>query len=179
MELRQAELEDLAGCAALSSAVESTHVWQLTLTRDLTATLATSEWAMALRCLRLPRKVTVSLPNDSLDALWGRAQAVFVAAQDEEVGGFIVLTAADERSAVTVARLVVAPPLRRRGTGSALVRLAAQWASGEGLTSLLGHCSARNHPAVAFYTHSGFTFCGYNEAYYPRDEVALFWQRNI
>jgi GNAT superfamily N-acetyltransferase len=179
MELRQAELEDLAGCAALPSAVASSHVWQLTLTRDPTATLATSEWTMVLRCLRLPRAVTVSLPGEPLDALWKRAIAVFVAAEAEQVGGFIVLTAADERPAALIARLVVAPPLRRRGTGSALLRVAAQWASGEGLTGLRGHCSARNHPAVAFYTRSGFNFCGYDEAYYPRDEVALFWQRNI
>lgn len=179
MELRQAELEDLPGCAALSSAVSSSHVWQLTLTRDPTATLATSEWTVALRCLRLPRTVTISLPGEPLDALWARAAAVFVAAHDQQIGGFIVLTAADERPAAVIARLVVAPPLRRRGIGSALVRVAAQWASGEGLSSLHGHCSARNHPAVAFYTRSGFNFSGYDEAYYPRNEIALFWQRNV
>lgn len=179
MELRPAELEDLPGCVVIPATVASNHVWQLTLTRDPTATLATSEFTMALRCLRLPRSVTVSVPGDPLDAVWERAIAVFVAAEDDAIGGFIVLTAADERPAAMIARLVVAPPLRRRGTGSALLRVAAQWASSEGLGTLIGHCSARNHPAVAFYTRSGFNFSGYNEAYYPRNEIALYWQRNV
>ncbi len=179
MELRPAELEDLPGCAAIPASIASNHVWQLTLNRDPTATLATSEFSMGLRCLRLPRSVTVTIPGDTLDAVWERAIAVFVAAQETTIGGFIVMTAADERPAAMIARLVVAPHLRRRGTGTALLRVAAQWASSEGMTNLVGQCSARNHPAVAFYTRSGFNFCGYNEAYYPRNEVALFWQRNI
>lgn len=179
MELRPAELEDLPGCAAIPATIASNHVWQLTLTRDPTATLATSEFAIALRCLRLPRSVTVGVPGEPLDAVWKRATAVFVAAQDSSIGGFVVLTAADERPTAMISRLVVAPALRRRGTASALLRVAAQWASSEGLTGLLGHCSARNHPAVAFYTRSGFNFSGYNEAYYPRNEIALFWQRNV
>jgi ribosomal protein S18 acetylase RimI-like enzyme len=60
-----------------------------------------------------------------------------------------------------------------------LLRTAAAWAKAEGLTGLIAHCAARNHPAVAFFTHAGFTFSGYSEAYYPRGEVALFWQHGL
>jgi ribosomal protein S18 acetylase RimI-like enzyme len=179
MELRPAELVDLKGCAALSGAVSSTHVWQLTLGRDPAASLATSEFSMALRCLRLPRQVIVEPPGEPLNTIWSRAVAAFVACDAAAVGGYIVLTPAEERPVATIARLVVAPELRRHGIGTALLRLAARWAVSEGLAGLSAHCSARNHPAVAFLTRSGFTFSGYSEAYYARGEVALFWQRSV
>ena len=179
MELRPAEFEDLQACAAIPTAVSSSHVWQLTLSRDPSASLATSEFGMTLRCLRLPRPVVVEPPGAPLETVWERAAAVFVAEDEALLSGFIVLAAAEERLAATIARLVVAPDLRRCGCGTELVRTAARWAAAEGLAGLTAHCSARNHPAVAFYTRSGFTFMGYSEAYYPRGEVALFWQRSV
>lgn len=105
MELRPAELEDLIACAQLPSTVASGHVWQLTLARDPAATLAMSEYTMALRCLRLPRPVTIGIPGEPLDAIWKRATAVFVAAQNESIAGFIVLTPAEERSAAMLSFL--------------------------------------------------------------------------
>ncbi|HZG66609.1 MAG TPA: GNAT family N-acetyltransferase [Herpetosiphonaceae bacterium] len=179
MELRPAELDDLDACTTIACAVSSHHVWQLTLARDPAAALATSEYTMTLRCLRLPRQVVVELPGEPLEAVWDRAIAAFVACDDADIGGYVLLTPAEERPAATVARLVVVPELRRRGVGTALMRLAAGWAASEGLTGLNAHCSTRNHPAVAFFTRSGFTFTGYSESYYPRDEVALFWQRGV
>lgn len=179
MELRPAELTDLADCVAMPRAVSSNYVWQLTIGRDPAASLATSGYSMALHCLRLPRQVVVEPPGEALDGVWASAIAAFVASDDTGLGGYIVLTPAEERSAATVARLVVATQLRRRGIGSGLLRMAASWAASEGLNGINAHCSARNHPAVAFYTRSGFTFSGYSEAYYPRGEVALFWQRGL
>jgi GNAT superfamily N-acetyltransferase len=179
MELRHAELEDLPACAALPSAVQSSHVWQLSLTRDPVASLATSEYDIALRCLRLPRPVQVDFPVRELSKVWDEAKAVFVAIEEDVLGGFIVLTAAGEAPVAMISRLVIATDLRRHGIGTALVRTAARWAAAERLTGLSAHCSARNHPAVAFFTHLGFAFAGYNEAFYPRSEIALFWQRRI
>jgi GNAT superfamily N-acetyltransferase len=179
MDLRPAEFEDLQGCAAMSRAVSSGYVWQLTLARDPAAALAASELNIMLRCLRLPRQVVVEPPGEPLDVIWHRATAVFVAEDDAMLHGFIALTAVDERPAAHIARIVVIPGARQRGTGTALLRTAADWAQDEGLAGLTAHCSARNHPAVAFFTHAGFTFSGYSEAYYPRGEVALFWQRGL
>jgi ribosomal protein S18 acetylase RimI-like enzyme len=85
----------------------------------------------------------------------------------------------EERPAANISRLAVAPALRRRGVGSALMSAAARWAAAEGLNGLAAHCPARSFPAVAFYTRCGFTFAGYSEAYYPRSEIALLWYRAI
>jgi GNAT superfamily N-acetyltransferase len=163
----------------MPKAVSSGYVWQLTLARDPAAALAASEFNIMLRCLRLPRQVVVEPPGEPLDVIWHRAMAVFVAEDESVLHGFIALTAADERRAARIARIVVVPGARQRGTGTALLRTAAAWAKAEGLTGLIAHCAARNHPAVAFFTHAGFTFSGYSEAYYPRGEVALFWQHGL
>lgn len=179
MDLRPAELSDLDACMAMPQSVSSSYVWQLNLGHDPTVSPVTGGYAMTLSCLRLPRQVVVDPPGEPLGGLWMRAIAAFVACDGTELGGYIVLTPADERPAATVARLVVGIEQRRRGVGTALVRLAARWAASEGLTGLNAHCSARNHPAVAFFSRSGFTFSGYSEAYYPRGEVALFWQRGF
>ena len=177
MELRPAELEDLPVCAGIAGAIASRHVWQLSVSRDPAAALATSEFSITLRCLRLPREVTVIPAGEPLERIWQRAAAVFVAAAADTLAGFVVLTLADEQPAAMVSRLIVAPTFRRRGVGAALLHTAARWAASEGLASLLAHCSTRNHPAVAFLTRSGFTFAGFNEAYYPNGEIALFWHR--
>lgn len=179
MELRPAELDDLPGCAAVPTVVHSNYVWQLALNRDPTASLTTAEFGIALRCVRLPRQVAVEPPGESLELIWDRASAVFIAGDGETLAGFVALTAAEERPAAHVARIVVIPEARQQGIGTALLRTAAAWAIAEGLSGLTAHCSARNHPAVAFFTHAGFTFAGYSEGYYPRAEVALFWQRSI
>ena len=179
MELRLAELEDLRVCANLSSGVSSSYVWQLAMSHDAGAVLADGEFTISLRCLRLPRPVDVKLAGEPLETLWDRAEAVFVAADEDLIGGFVALTVAEERPAANVARLIVAPEYRRRGIGTSLIDLAGRWAVAEGFSALTAHCSARNHPAVAFYMRRGITFAGYSEGFYPRGEVALFWQRGL
>lgn len=179
MELRPAELEDLRACTALPKSVASSYIWQLTIDRDPATFTAVNQFAIALRRLRLPRQVTVEPPGEPLEAVWERAVAVFVAEVETGMAGFVALTRADERPAAQLARLVVMPEARRQGVATGLLQVALRWARTEGLTGLTAHCSARNDPAVAFYTRTGFTFAGYSEAYYPRGEVALFWQRSI
>lgn len=179
MELRPAELEDLESCALLSATVQSGYVWQLSLTREPAVPAMASEFSMSLRCLRLPRPVRIMPAGAALDDIWKRADAAFVADDNGAVSGFIILTYAEERSAANIARIVVAPAARRSGIGTGLLRTAGRWATGEGLECLIAHCAARNHPGVAFYLNSGFTFAGYSESYYPRGDVALLWQRSL
>lgn len=178
MELRLADEQDWAGCAALPTSVQSTHVWQLSVVRDATQPLTSAEINVALRSLRLPRPVTVQPAGPSLETLWPAAAAILVAERDDQIAGYIVLTALPERPALAVSRFVVAPTVRERGLASLLLRSAVRLASYQQYTALVANCSARNHPAVVCLTRNGFTFAGYSEAMYPRGEVALLWQRS-
>jgi GNAT superfamily N-acetyltransferase len=179
MELRPAELEDLRVCGSIPMRVASSHAWQLLADPDSPASPAAGELHVTLRRHRLPRPVAVDPPGAPLEVVWDQAAMVFVAAEEDEILGFVALDTTRERPAARIARVVVAPAVRRQGIGTALVHTATRWATTEGLVALAAHCSARNDPAVAFYLRCGFSFAGYSESYYGRNEVALFWQRAV
>jgi GNAT superfamily N-acetyltransferase len=116
---------------------------------------------------------------EPIEQLWSRAAEVLVAEDDQGIVGYVALTISESAPVATVARLVVAPQARRSGIGGALLKTAVQWSRMVGLEMLVGHCAARNHPAAHFYMRWGFRFAGYSEAFYPRGEVALFFQRPV
>jgi GNAT superfamily N-acetyltransferase len=180
MDIRLAEPEDFAACAAISPAVQSGHVWQLRLAYDPTAQQPVDELGAMLQLSRLPRPIVLQPSSvESLEALWSRAADVLVAEDEGGISGYIVLTIEPHNPSATIARLVVTPLLRRAGIGGQLVQVARQWGRAAGVDRLLAHCSARNHPAASFYMRYGFRFAGYSEAFYARNEVALFWQRPV
>lgn len=181
MDIRQASsADDLAQCAALNANVQSTHVWQLRLAYDSVATQPVDEFGGTLHCTRLPRPIILTPASaEPLDRLWERAAEVLVAEDEQGLAGYIVLIINERAAAVTVERLVVAPLLRRGGIGGQLIRAAGQWSSEVGFDALTSHCAARNHPTVSFYQRHGFRFAGYSEAFYPRGEVALFWNKAL
>jgi len=174
MDVRQANQADFEACLALPPTVQTTHVWQLRLAYDPISVQPTEELGGTLHCTRLPRPIVLKPASvEPLDVLWARAAEVLVVEDDHGVGGYVALTV--DEGATTIGRLVVAPTLRRGGVGGALLRAAQQWSSAMGLERLVGHCSARNHPAVNFYLRWGLRFAGYSEAFYPYGEVALFF----
>jgi GNAT superfamily N-acetyltransferase len=180
MDVREAEPADLAYCAALSASVQSTHVWQLRLGYDPILAQPSEELGAMLHCTRLPRPIMVQpASSEPIAQLWTRAAEVLVAEDVDDIVGYVVLTINEAAPIATIARLVVAPQMRRRGIGGGLLRAAAQWSRAVGLETILGHCAARNHPAAHFYMRWGLRFAGYSEAFYPRGEVALFFQKPV
>lgn len=180
MDIRQADSTDLQLCAAVSPASQSTHVWQLRLAYDPVAGQSSEELGATLHRTRLPRQIVINTASaEPLQALWSRAADVLVAADEEQIGGYLVLTFEHSAPIVTVARLVVAPAFRRTGVGGKLIRSAMQWSRAMGFDMLAGHCATRNDPAANFYMRHGFKFAGYSEVFYPRGEIALLWQRAV
>jgi GNAT superfamily N-acetyltransferase len=180
MDIRQAEPADLSYCAALPASVQSTHVWQLRLGYDPTVSQTSTELGGMLHCTRLPRPITVQPASaEPIDQLWTRAAEVLIAEDQGELVGYIVLSVSPTAATTIIERLVVAPGLRRHGVGGALLNTAVRWSDAVRLEALTGHCSVRNHPAASFYMRSGLRFAGYSEAFYPRGEIALFFQRPV
>ena len=75
--------------------------------------------------------------------------------------------------------LAIDPAYRRRGIAGRLLAEARRWAAGYGATQLLADVPARNYPALRFLQKSGFTFCGYNDRCYAKNEVALFFAAQL
>jgi [ribosomal protein S18]-alanine N-acetyltransferase len=87
-----------------------------------------------------------------------------------ESGLVLARLAADRAEILTLA---VAPPARRRGIGTALLRGAAAEAAARGGTRLFLEVSARNTAARALYEGAGFRQVGRRRSYYTDGSDAL------
>jgi [ribosomal protein S18]-alanine N-acetyltransferase len=94
----------------------------------------------------------------------------WVARDDEVVGYFLALHAADEMHVLNVATL---PSHRRQGIGRLLVDAALAYARASGVRLLVLEVRASNGDAIRLYRRVGFAAMGYRRRYYPDDEDAL------
>ena len=64
---------------------------------------------------------------------------------------------------------------RRCGVGTVLLAAAAHWARENHFARLVIETQSKNYPAICFALKNGLVFCGYNDRYYPHQDVALFF----
>lgn len=91
--------------------------------------------------------------------------------------GFILTrVAGDEAEVLTIA---VAPSVRRRGTGSALLGEAMRDAAMQGASSMFLEVAVSNTAANALYAKFGFRKVGTRKAYYAPSEDALILRAEL
>lgn len=131
--------------------------------------------------VRLPRSVTVTYPRDPLALAeeWMKRGVLLVAEKGGKVVGYV---SAEEDRVSGIARmtdLVVAPEARRQGVASALLSTIQAWALERGVGRILIEMQSKNYPCIRLAQKFGYEFCGYNDKYYPTQDVALFFGRAI
>ncbi len=171
MEIRPAEPKDLEDCSTLDHSCLTDRVWQME-TRNLNGARTIS-----FRTVRLPRNMKVNYPRqgEALLTGWWQRDGFLVAEREGSVCGYVGLAAQPEHQLVWVGDLVVDRPLRRQGIGSALLRAASRWARTRDLARLMIELQTKNYPAIAFCRSHGLTFAGYNDRYWPSQDIALFF----
>lgn len=171
IEVHPAEPRDLETCGALDHAYVTDRVWQMD-TREENGTLT-----VGFRTVRLPRQIHVDYPRQGEDLLagWWRRDGFLVAEEDGQIQGYVALTMQPEHRVAWVGDLVVDRGQRRRGIGTALLKAAAQWGNERQLMRLTLEVQTKNYPAIAFCRSRGLTFSGYNDHYWPSQDVALFF----
>lgn len=171
IQIRPAVSTDLPRLMGMDHSVVSEYVWQLDLRRE------SGQVSVALREVRLPRPVSVPYPRNpfALADEWTRKSAVLVAAASDLMGYVCLM----EHGAGTIwaTDLAVAPERRRRGVGYLLLQSAQDWARQRGSAMFLFESPAKNQPAIRLAQKAGLEFCGYNDHYYPSQDVALFFGR--
>jgi ribosomal-protein-alanine N-acetyltransferase len=174
LQIRPAVAADLPRLMGLDHSVTSEYVWQLELRRDAGQLTAT------FRDVRLPRPISLAYPKDpfSLADEWTQKVQVFVAVNLNEPVGYLCL-AGNSSSAVWVTDLVVNAEWRRRGVASALLNAVQEWGPARGYKKLFLEMQSKNHPAIRLAQKHGYEFCGYNDHYYPSQDVALFFVRAL
>jgi ribosomal protein S18 acetylase RimI-like enzyme len=174
-EIRPANSNDFPRLMAMDHSCSSDYVWQLELRSDPKRVTAD------FHEVRLPRSVTVAYPRNpsTLADEWAKRDVLLVVVQGENPVGY--LGAVEERSSgiARVMDLVVATETRRRGAASALLLAIQAWAGERGVRRIVLETQSKNYPCIRLAQKFGYEFCGYNDQYYPTQDVALFFGRAL
>ena len=175
MRILRADRADVKSCAALDHFYTTSHAWQFG-EREEGGTLS-----FALSPVRLPRRAHIAYPKplDHLAADWERSPCFLVAREGGEIWGYIDLRVQRWQRAGWIEHLVVARQRRRQGIGSALLERATRWAVAHRLRQLMADVPTNNHAAICFLQSHHFIFCGFHERYYAKQDIALFFSRDL
>ena len=174
-EIRPAMATDIPRLMALDHSSVSDYVWQLELRREPAQVMA------SFREVRLPRTVDVQYPRNpsALGDEWTRRDAVLVAIQENALVGYVCVVEEHASAVAWMTDLVAAPEWRRKGVASALLTAAQDWALERGVRRLILETTSKNQAGIHLAQKFGYEFCGYNDQYYPTQDVALFFGRAL
>ncbi len=172
MQIRPAGPQDVEACITLDHSYTTDHVWQMDARGEANGLTIT------FRLAHLPRETKVSYPlqGDGLLAGWRRRDEMLVAEeQNGAIRGYVTLTAYTEHHTAWIGDLVVDRAHRQHGIGTLLLKAAAQWGHSQALGRLVLEVQTKNYPAIRFCQSRGLTLCGYNDHYWPGQDIALFF----
>src|SRR5215207_9955372 len=174
-EIRPAITNDLPRLMAMDHSCFSDYVWQLELRRDAGQVTST------FREVRLPRSVAVAYPRNpfSLADKWTSRDGMLVALHEGDPAGYLCAVEEHASAVAWVTDLVIIPERRRQGAASALLTAAQAWALERGVRRLILEMQSKNQPCIRLAQKFGYEFCGYNDQYYPTQDVALFFGRAL
>jgi GNAT superfamily N-acetyltransferase len=174
-EIRPGTVNDVPRLTVLDHSSLSDYVWQLELRREA------GQASANFREVRLPRSIEVKYPRSpaSLSEVWTSRDLVLVALQDGSPIGYLCAMQQPASDVAWVTDIVVAPHQRRKGAGSALLTDTQAWALERGLHRLMLEMQSKNQACIRLAQKFGYDFCGYNDQYYPTQDVALFFGRAI
>jgi ribosomal protein S18 acetylase RimI-like enzyme len=174
-EIRPASAHDIPALMAMDHSCSSDYVWQLEVRSEQKRVSAN------FHEVRLPRAIRVEYPRDPLSLLdeWTRRDVFLVAGQQETLLGYIGAMLEPASALVRVTDLVVRASSRRQGVASALLTAVQVWALERGVRRILLETQAKNHACIRLAQKFGYEFCGYNDRYYPTQDVALFFGRAL
>jgi ribosomal protein S18 acetylase RimI-like enzyme len=88
-------------------------------------------------------------------AQWGDRGGIFYAMERDHVVGFASLQPVSADPETAVLGVWILPEFRRRGLGTALSRVAIEYAKDSGYTKLQGTIPSDNEPALSFFSAVG------------------------
>jgi len=174
-EIRAGTVNDVPRLIVLDHSSLSDYVWQLELRREV------GQASANFREVRLPRSIEVKYPRSpaSLSEVWTSRDLVLVALQDGNPIGYLCAMQQPATDVGWVTDIVVASHQRRKGAGSALLTATQAWALERGVHRLMLEMQSKNQACIRLAQKFGYDFCGYNDQYYPTQDVALFFGRAI
>lgn len=175
LQVRPAQADDVDSLVELDHSYATEYVWQMEQEQEGPQT------GVRFRETRLPRLMTVAYPRplETLAKSWKNISALMVAANGDEVLGYIALDTRISPGAAWVTDMAVSGLKRRQGIGTELLRAGQGWARGQGQRKILLEMQSKNHPAIRMAQKLAYEFCGYNDRYYPNQDIAIFFAKTL
>ena len=115
----------------------------------------------------------------ALSEQWNKRDGLLVATEEALAVGYLGMIEERTSALLRVTDLVVSPDRRRQGVASSLLTAAQAWAMDRGIQRMILEMQSKNHPCIRLAQKFGYEFCGYNDQYYPTQDVALFFGRAL
>jgi ribosomal protein S18 acetylase RimI-like enzyme len=175
VQIRPTVATDLTAIMAIDHACQSDYVWQMDANQEETQT------AIVFREIRLPRSVSVPYPRsvEALSETWSRRAGMLTGLVDGAVIGYVRMNDVIIPHTAWLTDIVVSPRYRRQGVATTLILAAQTWAGDRHNGRMLLEMTSKNVPAIRLAQKLGFEFCGYNDAYYETQDIAIFFGRSI
>ncbi len=174
-QIRAATQEDIPACMALDHTAVSEYVWQVEAQEEL------GRLGYSFRAVRLPRAMPV-IPSQEMEVLlvaWQQREYFLVAESAGVIYGYLHMRLDMAYGIGWIRGLLVDRIRRRRRVGSALLLQARKQAQVSGLQRITVETQTKNYPAIAFCQRHGLVFCGFNDRYYPNQDIALFFTQSV
>jgi ribosomal protein S18 acetylase RimI-like enzyme len=176
IEIRPAAESDLRYLDKIEHSYQSSFVWQMD------RSVQDGEININFRQTRLPRSVRVdyvgSRPQVSVEN-FSHYKAVLIATIMQAPVGYIGLSEQFASKAILVTDWAVREDFRRQGIGTALLLAAQEWGGEYGYRKTILEMQSKNHTAIQLARKLGYEFCGYNDHYFPNQDIALFFSRSL
>ena len=169
------EAEDWQECMDLDISYETDSAWQME------APSGNNVWGMTFREIHLPRRQRVEHPLALYSPIksWKSRDQFWVAVEKRKVVGFIGVRLELTHHQMRITDLAITPQYRRKGFATELLQRAAEWSARYPVDQVILECPLKAHPAISFALKHRFVFCGFQESYWPGQEVGLFFRQRI
>ncbi|MFN8529985.1 MAG: GNAT family N-acetyltransferase [Anaerolineae bacterium] len=170
---------DLPRCLELDHSYSTDTVWQMQMYHEEHL----DEYQISLRRERLPRTIEVSRSGDETHLrLALPADQCFLVAVNrdtDQIVGYLTMMHNAIHHIGDVQEIVIDRPHRRSEVGTRLVNVARRWAKEHQIIRMTVHTQTKNYPAMAFLQQLGFTFCGFNDRFFPNQDIAVFFTQSL
>lgn len=166
---------DWESCLGIDLSYETDAAWQMDEIQDA------GEWHVSFREIRLPRTLRIqpAAADEGMLKSWQSRDSFWVAVEHREVVGYLGLDVDHARHHAQIVDLAVSPHFRRQGVATALLDRAMEWCLRFRVQQVVLVCPLRAYPGLSFALKHRFAFCGFQDAYWPGQEVALFFRLRV
>lgn len=174
MDIRPAALVEMNRCLALDDSFETEYVWQMEQKSDA------KQISVWFKLTRLPRpmRVSMGISRDQVSENFVANKNLLVA-DDGKIRGYVDFSESEWNETVTINNLLVAQDYRRKGLGTKLAQEALNWGRRRKSRIAIASTTTKNYPAICLLQKLGFSFCGFNDQFYPNRDIALTFALNL